>query len=341
MADREGPATLLDVAREAGVSLATASRALNGSARKVREDLRVRVLEAAAQLDYTANAQAQAVARGRSGVVGLLVHDIADPYFSSIAAGVMRAAEEHGLLVTLASTGRDHERELSYLASLRGQRACAVILAGSREDRPEGEEQLAQALSSFEAGGGRVAMISQDRLPVDTVVPENRDGARELAERLLELGHRSFAVLGGPPDLLTAQDRVAGFTGALARAGVEVDGGVLHGSFTRDGGYASMAELLDRGTRARCVFAVNDVMAVGAMSALRDRGIAMPGQVCVAGFDDIVTSRDVTPSLTTVRLPLEAVGASALDLVLRPSSPAPRVQRVRGEVLLRASTALT
>ena len=131
-----GVVTLMDVANEAGVSLATASRAFNGSTRRVREDLRERVLVAAKKLNYTANAPAQAMARGHTNVVGLLVHDIADPYFSSIAAGVMKAAEEHHLIVTVGSTMRRPQRELDYLAALRGQRSRAVILAGSRVDDP-------------------------------------------------------------------------------------------------------------------------------------------------------------------------------------------------------------
>lgn len=331
--------TLLDVARRAGVSLATASRALNGGERRVREDLRQRVLAAAAELDYAVNAQAQAVARGRTDVVGLLVHDIADPYFSSISAGVMRAADEHSLLVTLASTMRTPAREAAYVAALRGQRARAVILAGSRVDDPVLSQRLEREIAAFESAGGRVAVIGQDRLPVDTVLVENRAAARELAGVLSGLGHRSFAVLAGPSRLMTARDRLEGFREGLREAGVELrDEDVVHGDFTRDGGHATMGDLLDRGLDARCVFAVNDVMAVGAMAALRERGVRLPQDVCVAGFDDIETLRDVTPALTTVRIPLERIGAEALSLVTLPRADHPRIRRVPGEVVVREST---
>jgi LacI family transcriptional regulator len=332
-------ATLMDVARLAGVSLATASRSLNGSTRQVGEDLRRRVVLAAAELNHTANAQAQAMARGRTDVVGLLVHDIADPYFSSIAAGVMRAAEDHGLLVTMASTLRRPESELDYVAALRGQRARAVVLAGSRVDDPEMLRRLGSELASFEATGGRAVMISQKKLPVDTVLLENRAGAKALAESLVGLGHRRFAVLSGPRDLLTSRDRLAGFQSGLAAAGGELDPrDVLQDSFTRDGGVSAMNRLLDQGTDATCVFAANDVMAVGAMAALRQHGIGLPGRIAVAGFDDILTLRDITPGLTTVRLPLEEVGAAAIDLVLQPRGDRPRVRRVKGQVVLRDST---
>jgi LacI family transcriptional regulator len=331
--------TLLDVARAAGVSLATASRALNGSTRRVRPDLRERVLAAADTLQYSANAQAQAMARGRTDIVGLVISDVGDPYFSSIAAGAIRAAEQHHLVVTMACTFGKEERELDYVAALRSQRARAVIVAGSRVQDRELIDRLGAEVRSFEQSGGRVAFISQRKIAADTVVLENRAGARALAEALCGLGHRRFAVLAGRADLLTARDRCTGFREGAARAGVRIEPeDIVHGGFTRDGGYAAMLEVLDRGTDATCVFAVNDVMAVGAMAALRDRGVKLPAEMAVAGFDDIVTLRDVTPALTTVRLPLEDLGEWALDMVLQPPADQPRVRRVRGEVVLREST---
>ncbi|MGH3712723.1 MAG: LacI family DNA-binding transcriptional regulator [Micromonosporaceae bacterium] len=339
-----GPVTLTDVARRAGVSLATASRALHGGDRTVGDALRERVLAAAAELDYTPNAQAQAMARGRTDMIGLLVHDIADPYFSSIAAGVIEAAEPHGLLVTVASTVRRPERELRYVAALRRQRARAVILAGSRDDDPDLLRRLGAELTGFASTGGRVVLIGQRALGLDTVVVENRSGARALGRALLELGHRRFGVLAGPRGLLTARDRLAGFREALRHAGAELpDPYVIHGEFTRDGGYAAMSQLLDRAADAStpgatCVFAVNDVMAVGAVAALRDRGVRVPDEIAVAGFDDIDTLHDITPALTTVRLPLERLGATAVELMTQPPADRPRLRRIAGEVVVRAST---
>jgi LacI family transcriptional regulator len=337
-----GAVTLSDVAREAGVSVATASRAINGGTRRVREDLRERVTAAAARLNYAVNAQAQATARGRTNVVGLVVHDIADPYFASIAAGVMRAAERHGLLVTVGSTDGRPERELDYLAALRGQRGQAVILAGSRVDDARILRALAEQIAAFEAGGGRAVVISQQLLPVDTVVVENRGGARALAAELAGRGYSRFGVLAGPRALVTARDRLEGFRDGLARAGLRAPA-VVRGEFTRDGGHAAMNELLDSefwdADGIECVFAVNDVMAVGAMTACRERGLALPDDLALAGFDDIATLRDVHPALSTVRLPLAEIGASALDLVLTGTAgTAPRQRRVKGEVVLRAST---
>ncbi|MBU1588289.1 MAG: LacI family transcriptional regulator, partial [Actinobacteria bacterium] len=167
--DRRRPVTLSDVAREAGVSQSTASRCLNGSARKVDDALRERVLAAAARLNYTANLSAQTVARGTSTTVALLVSDIADAYFSSMAAAVMAAAESEGLRVTIAVTDRSVDREIELVRQLRGQHALAVILAGSGYVDSALSEALVRELTMFEETGGRVVLVSRSDLPFDTV----------------------------------------------------------------------------------------------------------------------------------------------------------------------------
>lgn len=353
----DGPVTLSQVAREAGVSLATASRAINGSAtRSVRADLRERVLETARRLDYSPDPSAQAMARGRTTALGLVVHDIADPYFSTIAAGVARAAEREGLIVTLASTEQRPERELAFVELARRQRSRAIILAGGRLDAGSGRTAegdrtaearpgpgaLEAALNAFQAAGGGVALIGQPIGGLPVVEIANADGAADLARTLHGRGYRRFAVLAGPPGHRTAADRTAGFTGALAEVGSSVAAGdVLTCPFTRDGGYSAMRGLIERSGAARddlpeLVFAVNDVMAVGAMAAVRDAGLSVPGDVAVAGFDDIHTLRDVSPGLTTVRIPLAEIGELATDLALGRSDQARTP--VRGEVVLRDST---
>ena len=339
---RRGPVRLAEVAAQAGVSLSTASRVLNGS-RAVGEPYRGRVLAVASRLGYRANLHAQAIARGASNVVGLVVHDISDPYFSAIADGVMRQCEQRGLVVVMASTRRDPERELDYVATMRAQRARAVIIVGSRTSSRELTVRLAKELTGFTESGGRVACISQNRLGTHTVLVQNRAGARDLARALAGLGHRRLAVLAGPAELLTARDRHTGFVEGLRDAGLPDDAvHAVPGPFTRDGGYAAAGRLVAGGLDVTCVFAVNDVMAVGAMAAFRDHGLRIPEDISVAGFDDIQTLRDLVPPLTTVGLPLEEMGerAAALALDAEPGAR-PRTIRVRGEVLLRASTRRT
>ncbi|SEC62234.1 transcriptional regulator, LacI family [Amycolatopsis tolypomycina] len=335
---RTGPSpTLRDVATEAGVSAATASRALNGSTRNVSAEKVALVLQAATKLGYAPNLSAQAIARGSTETVALIVHDIADPYFSSIAAGAIDGAEAAGLTVTMAVTGRSPERELEIVSTLRGHRPHAIILAGSRV----GDDQtaLADELRTYEAAGGRVAVVSQPGLPYGTVTVDNRRGAEDLAAALLAQGYRRFAVLRGPGRHRTSHDRAEGFRAGLARAKIDLAPGmVVETDFTEDGGHAAMTDLLGRGLAGvELVFAVNDVMAVGAVRALRDAGLVPGTDLAVAGFDDISAATDVAPALTTVGVPTHAMGRRAIDLALTGTDKG-EVVWLPTNVILRDST---
>jgi LacI family transcriptional regulator len=343
--------TLQDVADRAGVSLTTASRVVNAPvvndrSRRVGKALADRVHKAAADLGYTANLQARAVATGQSTMIGVALRDISDPYFSSIAAGLIEVAAASGHFVCMSSTAASEDAEREYVALMRAQRARAVVLVGSRSDDTAARDALRAELAAFTRSGGRAACVGQDLLGVDTVQPENRAGAEALGRALAALGHRRFAVLAGPRTLLTAQDRTEGFTGGLRAASLSRDAAplepvrVVHGDLSRDGGYAAMSGVLAMGAPLPdCVFAVSDVMAVGALARLRAAGVDVPGDVALAGFDDIPTLRDVYPPLTTVRLPLTRLGETAARLVLSGDAPQrPRVVPVPGEVVLRQST---
>jgi LacI family transcriptional regulator len=338
--------TLADVAARAGVSLATASRALNGSVRKVRQESVDRVHAAAQELRYTANVQAQAVARGTTTTLALVVGDIADPYFAAIAAGAIRAADDAGLVVTITSTGGDPSREAAVLGVVAGLRPRAVVLAVSR--RLGGGAELASAVSGLVAAGAGVSALVSDLdgavagvSGVQPLVIRNLSGAAALAGALVEQGHDSFAVLAGDPSLATAHARYEGFVAGLAAHGIRVpDDAVVPSEFTRDGGYRAMVSLLDRaaaGSQAlpRCVFAVTDLMAVGAVAAIRERGLVPGVDVGVAGFDDVRMLADVVPALSTVRLPLEEIGERAVRRALGLEADG----AIDGEVVLRASTA--
>lgn len=334
-------ATLQDVADLAGVSLTTASRVVNEGARKVGPEMAERVNRAVADLGYQANLQARAVASGYASLIGVMVRDIDDPYFSSIAAGLMEATDAQRFLVCISRTSSSEREELDYVSLMRAQRARAVVLIGSRSDNAATTKALRAEVGAFVAAGGRVACVGQDLLGVDTIMPENASGAAALARALAALGHRSFAVLAGPHNLLTARDRVEGFRAGLKAWSVDLEPRwVIEGAFTRDGGYEAMSAVLAAGNdRPDCVFAVNDVMAVGALARLRAEGLSVPSDIAVAGFDDISTLRDVYPPLTTVRLPLKQMGEMAASLVLGETRlDRPRIIPVSGEVILREST---
>lgn len=336
---RDGPkATLRDVARAAGVSAATASRALNGSARNVRQENIARVLAAAAALDYEPDLSAQAIARGSTSTVALVVSGVDDPYFSSIAAGVTAGAEAADLIVTMAVSDRSPERELQIVRTLRGHRPRAVILTGSRIDGAGTREALIEELTAYRTAGGGVVMISQPDLPFPTVAIDNAGGARRLALALAGRGYRRFAVIRAADRIRTSRDRYQGFVTGLREAGVR-ESLVVEAEFTRAGGYTAGRELAERGLLAGVdvLFAVTDVMAIGAMTALRDVGLVPGADVAVAGFDDIASATDVAPALTTVAVPLHAVGEQAIALALAESDPT-RVVPITTTVVLRDST---
>ncbi|MGV9193725.1 LacI family DNA-binding transcriptional regulator [Microbacterium sp. MC2] len=335
---RSRSATLHDVAREAGVSLATASRVLNGSTRQVAQSYRDRVEAAAAKLGYTANLSAQATARGTSAVIALLVADIADPYFGIIASGVARGADEAGLVMTIAITERDPEREVQVVRALRGQRPRGVILAASRASH-EIAPDLARELDLVAAAGGRVVALGTGSDTVRAITIDNHGGAQALGAALADRGYRDAIVLAAADGVVTSDARLAGFT-----AGFTAGGGreprVYRGGFTREAGAELMAQALADGVESgTVVFGISDVVAIGALTAVRAAGREPGPDIALCGFDDIPTGRDVSPALTTVRVPLEELGYRALraavdadwhdgeaplrlDVLLRDSTPA-------------------
>ncbi|ADB32727.1 transcriptional regulator, LacI family [Kribbella flavida DSM 17836] len=331
------PVTLDDVARAAGVSQPTASRVLNGSARKVAESYRERVLEAARALGYTPNLPAQAMARGTSRTIALVTSLISDPYFGALAAEILKQAEAVGLHVSIAVTERRADRELDLVRELRGQQPRAIILAGSGSVDPPSEQPLVDELRRYEETGGRVVLISRSDLPFDTVDFDNHEGARQLARELAGIGYRRCLVLGSDTPLLSMRRRVEGFVHGLADAGV-AGARVRHPQFSWVGARDVVLGLSNDELRdLQLVFAVTDDMALGALAGLRERGLRIPEDIGVAGFDDITTLRDVVPALTTVHVALDAVAEEAVYRATTPD-PEPTRRTVPAYPVVRAST---
>ena len=330
--------TLSDVARRAGVSLSTASRALNGSRdRVVRPDLAARALQAALELNYVPNAAAQTMARGHSMAVALIVNDIRDPYFSSIAAGVIKTASESGYIVTLSTISYDREALVPLIHAMRQQRPEALLMAGSLWNEESYLREVREALADFHAStGSQICCIGQSRLGFHSVTVKNRTGAFSLGSTLAGRGFRRAAVLAGPELHMTAAKRTQGFIEGFSSSGTVV--ARIHGDFTRDGGHEAMMTVLGMDPIPEVVFAVNDVMAVGALAAARESGVCVPDDIAVAGFDDIPTLRDVTPALTTVRVPMELLGTTAVNLVLQPPGTDPTSVTLTTTPVFREST---
>jgi LacI family transcriptional regulator len=332
--------TLAEVAHRAGVSLATASRVISNSSYGVTKELQDRVLAAAEELDYVPNAHAQALVRSKISALGVIVQDVSDPYFSEVVRGIHRVADETGKLVTVCNTYRDPERELAYLRLLRAQKVEAIIIASSGIDDLEHNRKLGAQIGAFESSGGRVSLIGRHFVSGNVVTPDYRTGARALGQALTQLGHRSFGIVSSPLQVGSSIDKLSGFHDALREEGVDLPpGSIVEGDFSRAAGVRAVPELLEKVPDVTAIVAFNDQMAVGVLAALRERGVLVPEEVSVTGFNDTPIARDVTPALSTVRLPLVEMGVRATQLALQPAGERSSVERLPTELIIRASTA--
>jgi LacI family transcriptional regulator len=332
-------ATLAEVAKRAGVSPATASRIINGSPKPVTEALRERVLAAVEELQYVPNAHAQSLARANRSAIGVIVHDVSDPYFAEITRGLQRVATEHGRLVIICNSYRDPARELEYVELLRAHQVAALVLAGSGYHDEDFTRALTGKLQVYEQGGGRVAVIGRHQHAGDAVVPDNEMGGYLIGAELYAQGHDRIGVIAGPKLLTTTTDRLTGLRRAAREKGHTLPSKrIAYADFTRDSGASAAAALLDGEPGLTAIAALNDSMAIGALALLRSRGIDVPGRVSVTGFDDMPVARDVTPALTTVRLPLAEMGARAMTLALDGSGGGGnRIEEVGAELIRRDS----
>ncbi|MEU0561606.1 LacI family DNA-binding transcriptional regulator [Dactylosporangium sp. NPDC049742] len=333
-------ATLADVARRAGVSPATASRIISGSTKLVTDELRERVLRAVDELQYVPNAHAQFLARAQRTAVGVIVHDVSDPYFAEITRGLQQVATANGRLVIICNSYRDPSRELEYVELLRAQQVAAIILAGSGYHDPAFTKALTGKLAAYTRTGGRVSVIGRHELPGDAVMPANADGGHLAGVEVFGGGHRKVGVIAGPKVLTTTTDRLAGLRRAAKQYGRTLPPRrIVFADFDRDSGADATRRLLDDSPDLTAIVALNDSMAVGTLSVLRERGIAVPSQMSVVGFDDMPIARDVTPALTTVRLPLTEMGARAMTLALEDRARTPRVEPAAATLVHRESSA--
>ncbi|MET9656922.1 LacI family DNA-binding transcriptional regulator [Streptomyces sp. NPDC006510] len=347
--------TLADVAARARVSPATVSRVLNGNY-PVAASTRERVLRAVDELDYVLNGPASSLAAATSDLVGILVNDIADPFFGIMAGaaqteiggpgdGSGRAGGEK--LAVVCNTGGSPERELTYLTLLQRQRAAAVVLTGGAVEDPAHQAAVSAKLARLADAGTRVVLCGRPPLPdgeavVAALAFDNRGGGRRLTEHLLSLGHRRIGYVAGPLERTTTRHRLEGHRDAMRAAGLVGDEERLtvHGPYDRRSGYDATLELLRREPQVTAVVAANDTVALGASAAIRDRGLLIPEDISVAGFDDLPFSVDAVPALTTVRLPLFEAGARAGRLAMGKEAPPPGgIATIAAELMVRGSTA--
>jgi LacI family transcriptional regulator, galactose operon repressor len=306
---------LSDVAEEAAVSLTTASRALDpDNDHPVSDRTRARVLAAATRLDYRPNPMARALRTRRVPTIAVVVHDVSDPYFAEIVRGATAAASVRGFLTVVCSSDRDPATELRYVEMLCLSRVSGVLFAGGGLDEPNYRQQMTDYARSIAHYGGAIVALGprSDKWPAE--VPANRAGAGLVTKHLLSLGHVRIAMVSGPATLFTSRERELGYLETMKAAGLEPR--IERADFTISGGAEAIGQMISAGPPT-AVFMASDTMALGALSELRRRGIDVPGDLSVAGFDDIPGLEFIDPRLTTVHVPMLEIGAAGVARLLR------------------------
>ena len=327
--------TVQDVARHAGVSVATVSYVLNGT-RFVSAGLRERVLAAVRELHYEPNAAARTLRSNRSHTLGLILPDLRNPFFTEVVRGVEDVAEAQGYTVLLANSDEDPQREATHLRVLRAKHVDALIVAPAGSPYPE-LEQLVEA---------RFPLVLLDRdlagLGAPAVMLDNRAAARAAVDHLIRLGHQRVGMIAGRPPISSTVDRQRGYRRALDQAGLPFDEQlVATGGSTIDGGAAAASNLLELPSPPTAIFAANNLMTIGAVMAIEQHGLTIPGDVALVGFDDLPWADVFRPRLTTVAQPLYELGRSAAELVLNQLSGAdhrPRRVLLPGTLVVRDSS---
>ncbi|MGZ4461526.1 MAG: LacI family DNA-binding transcriptional regulator [Gaiellaceae bacterium] len=330
------PRTIQDVADLAGVSIATVSRVLNGHP-DVSTRTREGVLRVVREYGFSKNRAAGALSGGRTSLIGVAVPEVESTYFAGILSGAAEALYERDMRVVLCPTHHEHQREVVLLDRLMHGTTDGALLVLPYEEEDELETLL---------NHGYPFVVVEPRTQlgdnIACVTATHHAGAVLATRHLLELGHRRIGAILGPDDRLASQERLNGFRSTLATAGITPDPSLEVGSnFKFEGGEAAAAQLLDLPRPPTAIFAFNDEVAIGAMIAARARGLRIPGDVSIVGFDDALPARLATPPLTTVRQPLAELGRTAVSLLRRLINKQ-RVEVLRVELhtklILRAST---
>jgi len=334
----ESAVTLKDVARQAGVHPATASRALNPETRLlVSEETAQRVLAAAADLGYRPNAVARSLRTRRSNTVGVLIPDLNNPLFPPIVRGLADRLETDGYVALIGNTDGDEARERRVYEQLRARHVDGYVLATARLRDPLLDDAARSGLPVVLMN--RIA--ADDNFPSVTV--DNEAGIRLVVDHLVGLGHRDIAYIAGPQDVSTGLARYRGFRSAMADAGLAVpDGWVTFArAFSIEEGYRCAREVLAAGGQCTAVAAGNDMLAVGCYLALDEAGLSCPADISVVGFNDMPFIDMLRPPLTTVAFSHYQVGAYAAELLierLNGGSSLPRVIYVMPDLIIRGST---
>lgn len=327
--------TIKDVAREANVSVATVSRALNGH-ENVAEQVRKRVLEVADRLRYSPHHAARSLSSRRTHTIGVVLPDLYGEFFSGLMRGIDQVARERGLHLLVSSYHGNRAEQGAVVRAMRGRVDGLLLMSpfvdghGTPDGGPDGDmEPTMPALlinSGLPAGGCTVLNV------------DGYGGAREMVRHLVGAGHRRIAFIAGPADNFDAHERLRGYRAALAELLPDTRPWVLDGDFSEAAGHRAGHALASGDERPDAVFAANDMMALGCLFAFNQAGVSVPGDIALAGFDDIPLARYVHPALTTMRVDIAGLGGLALRTLLQAGHEPGTSLSVSPELVVRASS---
>jgi LacI family transcriptional regulator len=304
-------ATIKEVAREANVSVATVSRVLNAKG-PVRDETRQRILEAAARLGYSPNAAARSLSTRKTGTIGVLLPDLYGEFFSEVIRGLDLAARRSGYHILVSSSHSDRSEVEAVLRTLRGRVDGLIVMS------PEAD---ALALQSNLPARLPIVLLNAriEGSAFDSINLDNYGGAAAMVRHLAGLGHRRIAHVKGAPGNNDALERLMGYREALRSVfdGEGAEPVELEGDFSEESGARAGREILAMSPRPDAVFAANDAMAIGLLHAFQKAGVKVPGEIAVAGFDDVPIARFLTPPLTTVGVAIADLGALAIQRLLQ------------------------
>lgn len=301
--------TIKEVAREAGVSIATVSRVFNDSG-PVNDDTRQRIVEVARRLRYIPNGAARSLITSRTQTLGVLLPDLYGEFFSEVIRGIDQTAQQHRYHLLLSSSHNEQAEIEAALRAMKGRvDGLIVMYPGIHDDvlRDNVSERLPVVLLNCRIEGDGV----------DSITINNHGGAYAMTHHLIGHGHRRIALITGGRENYDAMERVRGYRAALRDGGATADGALeVEGAFTERSGYEAARHILALDPRPTAIFASNDVMAIGAISALREAGLRIPEDMAVAGFDDIPIAAYMTPPLSSVHVPISLLGARAMERLI-------------------------
>ena len=326
--------TIKDVAREANMSVATVSRVLNGSG-PVSEKTRRLIHDVAGKMRYVPHSGARSLITSKTETLGVLLPDLYGEFFSEVIRGMDDTAQRNGFHLLISRAYADRHGIETAIRAMRGRVDGVVVMSPDLD---------AESLLNMPSTMPVVLLCSVSRgNGIDSLTIQNCRGAREMVTHLVTLGHRRIAIIKGSPRNYDAAERLRGYRIALREAGILPDTSLeLVGNFTEAGGYAATMELLSMRDRPTAIFAANDSMAIGALSALRESGVEVPEAMAVAGFDDIPLARYMDPPLSSVHVPICELGARAVEMLLEgithKNGHARKRERISTKLVIRSST---